>query len=386
MKIPCAGVVYDYEEISNIKDAAETFWLVEGKYTKQFEHDLCKYMGMKYCVLCNSGSSANLLAVSALELPKGSEVITTACGFPTTLNPIIQNELVPVFVDIDSTLTIDTQRVEKAISKKTKAIVVAHTLGIPADMVKIMKIAKKYKLRVIEDNCDALGSRLAGKLTGTFGDISTLSFYPAHHITTGEGGAVMTNDYGLYRKVLSYRNWGRDCICRTGQDNACGKRFKQQFGDLPYGYDHKYVYSRIGYNLKMADLQAAIGVAQLKKLPEFIKIRRGNVKRLESILPMVDYRGDPSWFGFPILTGSNQARSEMTDFLESKGIATRVLFGGNLFKQPAYKNIKHRLSGGFGYTDRVMDSLFWIGVYPGLGDKEIGYIIEQFKKFTGRSK
>lgn len=390
MRIPCSGAVYDNEEIDNIKDAAEEFYNVEGKYTEAFAKGLCAFLGIKYCVLCNSGSSANLLAITALNLPRGSEVITTACGFPTTLNPILQNNLVPIFADINiRTLTIDTNQIKKLISKKTKAIFVAHTLGNPSNMAEIMEIARNNNLYVVEDNCDSLGSRYKCQLTGTFGEMSTLSFYPAHHITTGEGGAVMTNRYDLYKRLMSLRNWGRDCICKPGQDNACGNRFRQQFGEMPYGYDHKYIFSNIGYNLKMTNLQAAIGVAQLKKLNKFIEIRKHNFMLLlkglfkhGNYLAIVYSNGDPSWFGFPILC-KHIDRNKIVNFLESKGIATRMLFGGNLLKQPAYKNIKYR-SAELTNTDLIMKNLFWIGLYPAIGDKEIKYIIRQFNLFFRR--
>jgi len=387
LKIPVTGPVYDCEEIDNIRKAAKTFYNVEGEFTDAFAKGLCKFLGMKYCVLCNSGSSANLLAVSALNLPEGCKAITTACGFPTTLNPIIQNNLIPVFVDIDCSLTVSIEKLENALAgRRVGVIVLSHTLGNPCDMTAVMRLAKKYDCRVIEDNCDALGSKWDGKLTGTFGDISTLSFYPAHHITTGEGGACLTNDPLLYRKMMSLRNWGRDCICKPGQDNVCGKRFGHQFGNLPFGYDHKYVYTSIGYNLKMTNLQAAIGVAQLKKLPRFIRDRKRNYNRLKAGLGKSDLvfprvNGDPSWFGFPVFS---LQRDALVKFLENKGIATRMMFGGNLIKQPAYKNIKYECYECYdtlGYTDFVMRNLFWIGCHQGLDDGHINYVLNAFNEF-----
>jgi len=391
-----AGRVYDEKELINLVDASLDFWLTAGRYASEFERKLAKFLGVKYCLLVNSGSSANLIALSALTSPKlgdkrlkpGDEVITTACGFPTTLNPILQNDLVPVFIDVElGTYNIQVDKIEKAISKKTKAIFIAHTLGNPADMDKIEKIAKKHKLWLLEDNCDALGSKYKGKFTGTFGHIATCSFYPAHHITMGEGGAVLTDDPLLKKIIMSFRDWGRDCWCEPGHDNTCGKRFTQKFGDLPAGYDHKYVYSHIGYNLKVTDMQAAIGVAQLDKLPGFIKARKNNFSSLVShlssrgfnkylTLPSPTRNSDPSWFGFPILVKPNApfSRNDIVKYLEDHKIATRMLFGGNLTKQPAYANIKCRIVGGLKNTDMVMNNLFWIGVYPGITRAKLEYI------------
>uniref|UniRef100_A0A6M3IU49 Putative DegT/DnrJ/EryC1/StrS aminotransferase family protein n=1 Tax=viral metagenome TaxID=1070528 RepID=A0A6M3IU49_9ZZZZ len=395
MNIPYAGRVYDKREINNLIKAAKEFWLTDGHWADKFQKGLCDFLGIKHCVLCNSGSSANLLAISALtspllkdrQLKARDEVITTACGFPTTLNPILQNNLIPVFIDIElETYNINTLRIEKFITKKTKAIFIPHSLGNPAEIDKIMKIVKKYNLWFIEDNCDSLGSKYNGKYTGTFGDISTLSFYPAHHITTGEGGAVLTNNSLLKKILLSFRDWGRDCYCKTGTDNACGKRFKQKFPGFPYGYDHKYIYSHIGYNLKMTDLQASIGVAQLEKLPEFIRARRGNFTKLWYVFqqyPDTYITADrfkksiPSWFGFPVLV---KDRFKAVKFFESKGIHTRMLFGGNLLRQPAYKNIKYK-SDKLYNTDLVMNYLFWIGVYPGINNKMIKYIAKVAKEY-----
>ena len=409
-QINYAGRIYDEKEVINLVDASLDFWLTAGKYAQQFEKEFAKFLGVKYCLLTNSGSSANLLAVSALtssklgekRLKPRDEVITTACGFPTTLNPIIQNNLTPVFIDIDlGNYNIQADKIEKAISKKTKAIFIAHTLGNPANLDKILKIAKKYHLWFIEDNCDALGSRYKGKHTGTFGDISTLSFYPAHHITMGEGGAVLTNNPLLKIIIASFRDWGRDCWCEPGKDNTCGKRFDQQFGELPLGYDHKYVYSHIGYNLKITDLQAAIGVAQIRKLPSFIKVRKNNFNILFSffkkyekyfILPNSEKISEPCWFGFPLLVkkGAYFSRNEIVNYLEKNKIATRMLFGGNLTKQPAYQNIEYRTHGSLKNTDLVMNNLFWIGVYPGITKEKLKYIfkvfIEFFKKYAIQEK
>jgi len=390
MKVPCSGPVYNQEEIDNIKDAAETFYNVEGKYTEAFEKGLCDYLGMKYCVLCNSGSSANLLAITALGLKQGSEVITTACGFPTTLNPIIQNNLIPVFVDINGTLTIDPITLSCAVKKtRAKALVIAHTLGIPCEMDRIMSLAKKHHLKVVEDNCDALGSRFSGQLTGTFGDISTLSFYPAHHITTGEGGVALTNNSDLYRKMLSLRNWGRDCICRPGQDNACGNRFSKKFGKMPCGYDHKYIYTNIGYNLKMTNLQASIGVAQLKKLDSFVTIRKqnytylyDNLKKHERYFNFIEPNPEASMFGFPIICDDEfLSVNGFMEYLEGNGIATRRIFGGNLLLQPAYRKIKHKVIGRLSHTNYAMENAFWIGIYPGINKEQLDHIIQTFNQF-----
>jgi len=400
-RINYAGRVYDEKEMICLVDASLDFWLTSGRFAQQFEGELAKFLGMKYCMLTNSGSSANLLAISALtslllkerRLKPKDEVITTACGFPTTLNPIIQNNLVPVFIDIElRTYNIQVDKIEKAITKKTKAIFVAHTLGNPIDIDKILKIVRKYNLWFIEDNSDALGSKYNGKYTGTFGDISTCSFYPAHHITMGEGGAVLTNDPLLRRIILSFRDWGRDCWCEPGHDNTCGKRFSWQLGELPFGYDHKYIYSHIGYNLKVTDMQAAIGVAQLEKLPRFIEARKENFSVLKEyfkiyeqylILPEPTKKSNPSWFGFPILVRESApfTRNDIVNYLEQNKIATRMLFGGNLTKQPAYKNTKHKVFGSLNNTDLVMNNLFWIGVYPGLTKEMLNYVCKQFGMF-----
>ncbi|HMK54064.1 MAG TPA: lipopolysaccharide biosynthesis protein RfbH [Methanobacteriaceae archaeon] len=396
-----AGRVYDEKEMISLVDSCLDFWLTTGRYAEEFERELANFLEIKYCLLTNSGSSANLLAISALTSPKlhtkrlkpGDEVITTACGFPTTLNPILQNNLTPVFVDVEmGTYNIKSDLVEKAISERTKAIFVPHTLGNPADIEKISKIAAEHDLWFVEDNCDALGSKYKDKYTGTYGHISTCSFYPAHHITMGEGGAVLTNDPMLKEIIASFRDWGRDCWCETGCDNSCGKRFGWQLGDLPYGYDHKYIYSHIGYNLKVTDMQAAIGVEQLKKLPSFIKARQDNfqvlyegIKKYEDyfILPQTEKESEPSWFGFPLMVKEDApfTRDDLVNHLEQNKIATRMLFGGNLTKQPAYENINYRLVGSLDNTDLVMNNLFWLGVYPGMTKEKLEYILETFSGF-----
>ena len=400
-----AGRVYDEKEIISLVDASLDFWLTTGRYAKQFEEDLAKFLDLKYCMLVNSGSSANLLALSALTSPKlnrkklkpGDEVITTACGFPTTLNPIIQNNLIPVFIDVDiGTYNIQVNQIEKAITKRTKAIFVAHTLGNPVNLNKIMKIVEKYNLWFIEDNCDSLGSKYEGRYTGTFGHISTCSFYPAHHMTMGEGGAVLTDDSMLKKIILSFRDWGRDCWCEPGKDNTCRLRFSKQFGELPFGYDHKYVYSHIGYNLKLTDMQAAVGVEQLKKLSQFIESRRNNfiflkneLKKYEKyfILPEATENSEPSWFGFSILVKKNFTftRDEIVRYLNENKIATRMLFGGNLLKQPAYKNIRCKVFGSLENTNLVMNNLFWIGVYPGLTHEMLKYITKIIGEFIKKN-
>lgn len=399
-----AGRVYDENEMSALVDSSLDFWLTAGRYARQFEEEFARFLGMKYCLITNSGSSANLLAVSALTSPKlgerrlkpGDEVITTACGFPTTLNPIIQNNLVPVFIDVDlGTYNIQADKIEDAISDKTKAVFIPHTLGNPADLGAIMKAVEKHNLWFIEDNCDALGSKYDGRYTGTFGHISTYSFYPAHHMTMGEGGAVVTNDFLLKKILLSFRDWGRDCWCETGQDNSCGKRFSWQLGKLPYGYDHKYTYSHIGYNLKVTDMQAAIGVAQLRKLPEFIEKRKHNFALLYNamkkydrylLLPKATVHSEPSWFGFPIVVNADApfTRTDIVKYLEGNKISTRMLFGGNLLKQPAYNGIRYRLIGSLENTDMVMNNLFWIGVYPGLTEEMLNYILSKFDDYFCR--
>ncbi len=399
-----AGRVYDENELISLVDSSLDFWLTAGKYANKFEKDFAEFLGIKYCLLTNSGSSANLLAISALtssklgekRLKPGDEVITTACGFPTTLNPIIQNNLIPTLVDVElGTCNIQVEKIEDALSSKTRAIFVPHTLGNPVNIHEIIDIVEENDLWFIEDNCDALGSRYKGKYTGTFGHISTFSFYPAHHITMGEGGALATDSPILKDIIASFRDWGRDCWCETGCDNSCGKRFGWQLGGLPYGYDHKYIYSHIGYNLKITDMQAAIGIQQLRKLPLFIKARKNNFKRIYNalkeyekylLLPKLENNADPSWFGFPIIVREEApfTRIDIVRHLEENKIAIRMLFGGNLIKQPAYHNINYRLADNLKNTDLVMNNLFWMGVYPGITKQKRDYMIKVLKEFLDR--
>jgi len=399
--IPFAGRVFDSSEIVNLVDAALDTWLTTGRYAEEFEYQFADFFGLSSCSLVNSGSSANLIALTALTSPKlaarrlkpGDEVITVAAGFPTTVNPIVQNNFIPVFADVElGTYNICTRNLEEAITERTKAIMLAHTLGNPFDLGKIMQLVNKYNLFLIEDCCDALGSTYDGKMVGTFGDFATSSFYPAHHITMGEGGAVLTDNPEYERLVRSFRDWGRDCYCEPGAFNTCGRRFEQQHGDLPYGYDHKYVYSHIGYNLKLTDLQAAVGVAQLKKLTAFIEKRKHNFRRLKEglkkhsellILPEATPSSDPSWFAFPITVKEDApfTRNDIVGYLESKKIMTRMLFGGNLTRQPAYKDVKYRVFGELTNTDIVLNRNFFIGVYPGITDEMIDYILNVFDDF-----
>jgi CDP-6-deoxy-D-xylo-4-hexulose-3-dehydrase len=405
-KINYASVIYDEKEIINLVNVALDFRLTAGAVAHEFEKRLADFLGVKYCLLTNSGSSANLLAISALtstklkdkRLKPGDEVITTACGFPTTIAPIIQNNLVPVFVDIDiSTCNIKADMIEEAISDRTKAIFVAHTLGNPCEINKIMKICIENDLFFIEDNCDALGSKYNGRYTGTFGHISTLSFYPAHHITTGEGGAVITNSWELKSIIKSYRDWGRDCWCDPGQDNSCGKRFDWNLGELPYGYDHKYIYSHFGYNLKATEMQAAIGLAQIEKLPFIIEARKRNWQALrEGLSDLSDFfsfqdptpGSDPAWFGFLIIVKENVGftRNEIVEYLEKKNIQTRMLFAGNILRQPCFDELRrkkegYRIVGDLLNTDIVMKNGFWIGVHPGMKKEMIEYIVESIHEF-----
>lgn len=400
-KIPFAGRIYDEEEMVNLVDSSLDFWLTAGKYSEEFEADFAEYMEQKYCLLVNSGSSANLVAFATLTSPKlgekalkpGDEVITVAAGFPTTVNPIIQYGITPVFVDIElETYNIKVSELENALSDKTKAVMIAHTLGNPFNLKAVTEFCKKHDLFLIEDCCDAVGSTYDGQMVGTFGDLATVSFYPAHHMTMGEGGGVLTSNAIHYKNAMSFRDWGRDCYCGGGSDNTCGRRFSMQFGTLPYGYDHKYVYSHIGYNLKVSDMQAAIGVAQLKKLPDFVQARKDNFKKLYDglkkyeeylILPKATENSDPSWFGFMLCTRENNkfTRLELAKYLEDNKILTRQLFAGNLLRQPAYENIKHRVVGKLTNTDYVMNNGIFIGVYPGLTDEKINYMIEQFENF-----
>lgn len=396
-----AGRVYNHREMVSLVDASLDFWLTSGRYAFQFEKEMENFLKIKHCILTNSGSSANLLAVSALTSPKlgkkrlkpQDEVITTACCFPTTLAPIIQNNLIPVFIDVDlGTYNIQAENIEKAITRKTKAIFVAHAFGNPNNITAIKEIARRHNLWFIEDNCDCLGAKYKGKYTGTFGDIASLSFYPAHHITMGEGGAVLTDDILLKKIIISFRDWGRDCWCEPGKDNSCGKRFDWKLGCLPFGYDHKYTYSHIGYNLKLTDMQAAVGFEQLKKLPEFIKKRQNNFKALFNglkkyedflILPKWEKGAEPSWFCFPITIREKAgfARQDLISFLEKAGIQTRLIFAGNILRQPAFQDIKCRVAGGLRNTDMIMNNSFFIGIYPKLGPKEMNYILRQFAQF-----
>lgn len=399
--IPFAGRVFDEEEYVYLVESALDGWLTTGRFAEQFEYEFAKFFGVKSVILVNSGSSANLLAFSALtskllgerRVKPGDEVITVAAGFPTTVNPIIQNSAIPVFLDVDiPTYNIKAEDIEKAVTEKTKAIMIAHTLGNPFNLDEVMRVAKKYNLWVVEDVCDAVGSRYDGKLVGTFGDLATVSFYPAHHITMGEGGAVLTNNLLLERIIKSFRDWGRDCYCEPGFSNTCGMRFKQQHGTLPFGYDHKYVYSHIGYNLKLTDMQAAVGVAQLKKLPSFIEKRKYNFRKLKEglkkfeeylILPEATPKSDPSWFGFPITVRENDkfSRWDIVTYLENHKIMTRMLFGGNLTRQPAYQDVKYKVYGELKNTDIIMNQTFFIGVYPGITDEMIDYVIKVFENF-----
>lgn len=396
-----AGRVFDEEELINLVDSSLDFWLTAGHHAESFEFEFADYLGIEDSILVNSGSSANLVAMSALTSPKlkerqlkpGDEVITVASGFPTTIAPIVQNNLVPVFIDVDlPTYNAKPEMIERAISPKTKAIFMAHTLGNPFDLSVVMDVAKRHNLWVIEDNCDALGSEYDGKLTGTFGDLATVSFYPAHHMTMGEGGSVLTDNEDLARIARSFRDWGRDCYCAAGEDNTCGIRFTQQFGELPYGYDHKYVYSHIGYNLKVTDMQAAVGRAQLKKLDAFCYKRRENFKLLYNglkgfedrfIFPEATPGSNPSWFGFLISVREGQSftRTELTRFLNECKIHTRNLFAGNVLRQPAFMNIEKRVVGDLTNTDFIMNNNFFIGVYPGIDKQQIDYVVETIESF-----
>lgn len=397
-----AGRVFDEKELQILVDASLDFWLTSGRYSEAFETAFSAFTGAEYSFLVNSGSSANLVAFSSLMSPllgvkrlkQGDEVIAVAAGFPTTLNPIIQNGMIPVFVDVEmGTYNVDIKELEKAIGPKTKAIFLAHTLGNPYDLDTVMKLVKQHDLWFIEDCCDALGSTYKGKFVGSFGHIATCSFYPAHHITMGEGGCVFTNDEILARAARSLRDWGRDCYCAGGESNTCGKRFSAQYGTLPKGYDHKYVYSHIGYNLKVTDMQAAIGVEQLKKLPRFIEARKINFRSWMTgfvkygdkfILPYATEGSDPSWFAFPVTvsTSAGFTRTELTDYLSNHFVETRNLFGGNLLRQPAYLEIAHRVApGGLGRTDRIMNDTFFLGTYPGLTKEQIDYTIQTIDDF-----
>lgn len=405
-RINYGGRVFDEKELINLIDSSLEFWLTEGRYSTQFQQKLANFIGQRFCILTNSGSSANLLAISALRstkieenkrLKSGDEIITVAAGFPTTIFPIIQNGAIPVFVDIElETCNIDTSLLEKALSKKTKAVFLAHTLGNPFNIENVKSFCEQYGLWFIEDNCDALGSIYDNRSTGSFGDISTLSFYPAHHITMGEGGALLTSNPLLNRIIRSLREWGRDCWCPTGKDNTCKKRFEWQLGSLPYGFDHKYTYSELGYNLKITDMQAAIGLAQIKKLSSFVEARRYNHEKIFSglkdfesclILPKAQKNSIPSWFGFLFVLRESckLKRTEIMKKLEEKRIQTRLLFAGNILHHPVFHDMEkpekiYRIQGELINTDKVMNDSFWIGVYPGLTDDMINYMIKEISE------
>lgn len=394
--VAVAGRVFDADELQHLVAASLDFWLTTGRFAAQFEPEFAKFFGLRHALLVNSGSSANLLALSCLSSPRlgerqlkpGDEVITTATGFPTTVNPIVQNGLVPVFLDVDvPTYNMSTAHLEEARSERTRAIMIAHTLGNPFELDVIADFARRHNLWLIEDCCDALGATFDDKPVGTFGDLATVSFYPAHHITMGEGGCVLTNKPLLKTLVESFRDWGRDCWCAPGVSNTCAKRFDWQLGELPHGYDHKYIYSHIGYNLKLTDMQAAVGVAQLKKLPSFIASRRRNFEYLQRglsdlqeffILPESTPKSAPSWFGFALAVRPEApfTREQVVAHLESRKISTRLLFGGNLIRQPAYRDVKYRTVGSLENSDFVMNQVFWIGVYPGLKTPALDFVIE----------
>jgi CDP-6-deoxy-D-xylo-4-hexulose-3-dehydrase len=399
--IPVTGKVFDECEVQILVDSALEFWLTAGRFAAEFERRFSEEMEVRHALLCNSGSSANLLALTALMSPRlkeralqeGDEVITTAASFPTTVNPIIQNRLIPVFIDVElGTYNPTPEAIESAIGPRTRAIMIAHALGNPFMAAQIRNIADRHGLFLIEDACDAVGARVNGKSVGSFGDLATASFYPAHHITMGEGGCVLTQS-GIFKQIVeSLRDWGRDCWCPPGRDNTCGRRFEWSLGDLPYGYDHKYIYSHIGYNLKLTDMQAAIGVAQLDQLESFVSIRRKNFAYLFSrveilqdhfVLPFETPESEPSWFGFPltIRPGSRIMRRELIAHLESKNIRTRLLFGGNLLQQPAYRGIRHRIVGDLDNAHTIATSTFWLGVYPALNAQMLDYVAHELIEF-----
>ncbi len=403
--VPPSGKVIGAREMQLMVEASLDGWLTTGRFNAAFEKKLGEYIGVRHVLTTTSGSSANLLALTALTshklgeraLKPGDEVITVAAGFPTTVNPIIQNGLIPVFVDVHiPTYNIDVALLESAISDKTKAIMIAHTLGNPFNLAEIRRVADKYNLWLIEDCCDALGSRYDGRMVGTFGDIGTVSFYPAHHITMGEGGAVFTKSRELKKIIESFRDWGRDCFCAPGCDNTCGKRFGQQFGSLPHAYDHKYTYSHLGYNLKITDMQAACGLAQLERIDDFVEQRKSNFAYLKTglttcsefiELPEATENAEPSWFGFPITLkeSAGVSRVELIKFLDNAKIGTRLLFAGNLTRQPYFADRNYRVVGELTNTDRIMNQTFWIGIYPGLTHDHLDYVIAKFEEFFGVS-
>jgi CDP-6-deoxy-D-xylo-4-hexulose-3-dehydrase len=401
--VPPSGKLLGSKEIKNMVEASLDGWLTAGRFNEAFEKELAKFLGIRHVLTVNSGSSANLVAFNTLTSPKlgsraiqkGDEVISVAAGFPTTVNPILQFGAVPVFVDIElGTYNIDASLIESAITPKTKAIMLAHTLGNPFNLEVVTELCKKYKLWLVEDCCDALGSTYHGQLVGTFGDIATLSFYPAHHITMGEGGAVFTNSDELRSIAESIRDWGRDCYCGPGKDNTCGKRFDWKLGDLPHGYDHKYTYSHLGYNLKITDMQAACGLAQLKRLPAFIQTRKKNFEFLKNelskleeflILPEASFGSDPSWFGFPITLKKTAPvnRPDLLTYLDQEKVGTRLLFAGNLTRQPSFKGQTFRVASNLTNTDLVMQNTFWVGVQPALERKSLDYTVECLGKYLG---
>lgn len=401
--VPPSGKVIGAKELQYMVDASLDGWLTTGRFNDAFQQKLGEYIGVPYVLTTTSGSSANLLAFTALtspllgerQLKPGDEVITVAAGFPTTVNPIIQNGMIPVFVDVDiPTYNINTDLIEAAISSKTKAVMIAHTLGNPFNLKEVKHLAEKYNLWLIEDCCDALGTTYEGQMVGTYGDLATLSFYPAHHITMGEGGAVFTHSKTLHKIVESFRDWGRDCYCAPGCDNTCGMRFTQQFGTLPKGYDHKYTYSHMGYNLKITDMQAACGLAQLERIEDFVKQRQENFEFLRTalksceefvILPEATPNSKPSWFGFPITLReeSKIARVDLLKFLDQNKIGTRLLFAGNLTRQPYFKDVQYRVVGDLANTDKIMNHTFWIGLYPGLSKSEFQFVVDKLEAFFG---
>jgi CDP-6-deoxy-D-xylo-4-hexulose-3-dehydrase len=399
--VPVSGKVFGASEVQHLVDAGLDFWLTTGRFAAQFERAFARACGVRHAVLVNSGSSANLVALSALTSPSlgadrlmpGDEVITVAAGFPTTVNPIFQNGLVPVFIDVElGTYGPIVEQLEAARSDRTRAVMIAHTIGNPFDLAAVTAFTRRHGLRLVEDCCDAVGATYGGRPVGTFGDVATVSFYPAHHITMGEGGAVLTNTPALRTLIESFRDWGRDCWCEPGKDNTCGKRFCWKLGQLPYGYDHKYTYSHVGYNLKATDMQAAVGVAQLERLPGFIAARRRNFAYLRAaladledvlVLPEAQANAEPSWFGFPMVVREDApfTRDALVQFLEGRKIATRLLFGGNLVRQPAYADRYYRVVGDLANSDRVMHGAFWVGVWPGLTEAMLEWVAESIHAF-----